>query len=65
MPVRGRPVVVWTQLLTGVWGWSDEAAERTVDSHVRSIRRKLGHDCIRTIHGVGYAIDADGARRGT
>ena len=58
-----RPGVVWTraQLLSAVWGWSDEAAERTVDSHIRSIRHKLGHDCVRTVHGVGYAMDGDGA----
>ena len=29
---------------------------RTVDSHVRAIRRKLGDDVIRTVHGVGYAF---------
>ena len=28
---------------------------RTVDSHVRALRRKLGADIIRTVHGVGYA----------
>ncbi|CAN5912540.1 response regulator transcription factor [soil metagenome] len=51
--VRTRP-----QLLSAVWGWSDEAAERTIDSHVRSIRRKLGRDTIRTVHSVGYAAGA-------
>ena len=46
------------QLLTDVWGWSDGAsATRTVDSHVRALRRKLGDDVIRTVHGVGYALD--------
>ena len=30
---------------------------RTVDSHVRSLRRKLGYDVIRTVHGIGYALD--------
>lgn len=42
-------------LVREVWGFSDEAAERTVDSHVRAIRRKLGDDVIRTVRGVGYA----------
>jgi DNA-binding response OmpR family regulator len=46
------------QLLTDVWGWVDGAsATRTVDSHVRALRRKLGDDVIRTVHGVGYALD--------
>jgi len=44
------------QLLAEVWGYRDGSGARTVDSHVRSIRRKLGNDVIRTVHAVGYAI---------
>jgi DNA-binding response OmpR family regulator len=43
------------QLLQDVWGYRDGSGARTVDSHVRAVRRKLGEDVIRTIHGVGYA----------
>ena len=32
------------------------AGERTVDSHVRSIRSKLGPEVIETVHGVGYSV---------
>jgi DNA-binding response OmpR family regulator len=28
-----------------------------VDSHVKALRRKLGTDLIRTVHGVGYALE--------
>ncbi|OWY60233.1 hypothetical protein B7486_70275, partial [cyanobacterium TDX16] len=42
--------------LADVWGYRDGSGLRTVDSHVRAIRRKLGDDVIRTVHGVGYAI---------
>ena len=45
------------QLLTRVWGYRDASGARTVDSHVRALRRKLGTDVIRTVHGVGYAIE--------
>jgi DNA-binding response OmpR family regulator len=45
------------QLLVEVWGYRDGSGARTVDSHVRSLRRKLGDDLIRTVHGVGYAIE--------
>jgi DNA-binding response OmpR family regulator len=48
------------RLLEEVWGYSVGAGERTVDSHVRSIRRKLGADVIRTQHGIGYALDTNG-----
>ncbi|OLT09070.1 DNA-binding response regulator [Pseudonocardia sp. CNS-004] len=44
-------------LLAGVWGWADATATRAVDSHVKALRRKLGADLIRTVHGVGYALD--------
>ena len=56
------PHVVYgrARLLEAVWGHRIAAGERTVDSHVRSIRRKLGADVIRTVHGIGYALDTRG-----
>lgn len=45
------------QLLVQVWGYHDGSGARTVDSHVRAVRRKVGSDVIRTVHGVGYAAD--------
>jgi len=48
------------ELLVNVWGYEVPSGARTVDSHIRSIRRKLGADVVRTVHGVGYAV-ADGA----
>jgi DNA-binding response OmpR family regulator len=54
-----RPGQVFTreQLLAEVWGYRDGSGARTVDSHVRALRRKLGSDVIRTVHGVGYAAN--------
>ncbi|MFM7270572.1 MAG: response regulator transcription factor [Actinomycetes bacterium] len=46
------------ELLAEVWGYEVASGERTVDSHIRSLRRKLGADAIRTVHGVGYACAA-------
>jgi DNA-binding response OmpR family regulator len=48
------------RLLEEVWGYRVAAGERTVDSHVRAVRRKLGSDLIRTVHGIGYAFDTNG-----
>jgi DNA-binding response OmpR family regulator len=58
--LAARPGVVYTreQLLADVWGWRDGAGARTVDSHVRGLRRKLGPGRVRTVHGVGYALEA-------
>jgi DNA-binding response OmpR family regulator len=57
LAARGGAVRTREQLLQEVWGYRDGSGARTVDSHVRSLRRKLGDDLIRTVHGVGYAID--------
>ncbi len=54
---RPRKAVARETLLAHLWGWEDPAASRTVDSHVKALRRKLGGDLIRTVHGVGYALD--------
>lgn len=49
-------VLTREQLLNRVWGYRDGSGARTVDSHVRAVRRKLGDDLIRTVYAVGYAI---------
>lgn len=50
------------QLLNSVWGYSFEGYARTVDTHVRRLRAKLGHEAetIETVRGVGYRA-RDGA----
>ncbi len=45
------------ELLAQVWGYRDGSGARTVDSHVRALRRKLGPELVRTVHGVGYAFE--------
>lgn len=44
------------QLLNGVWGYQFEGYARTVDTHVRRLRAKLGAagDIVETVRGVGY-----------
>jgi DNA-binding response OmpR family regulator len=56
LAVRPGTVFSREQLLAEVWGWRDGSGQRTVDSHVRGLRRKLGADLVRTVHGVGYAL---------
>ena len=57
--LASRPGVVHTreQLLFDVWGYRDGAGARTVDSHVGALRKKLGSELVRTVHGVGYAFE--------
>ena len=56
LAAAGGAVLTRDQLLYRVWGYRDGSGARTVDSHIRAVRRKLGVDLIRTVHSVGYAI---------
>lgn len=57
MERRGR-VQTREHLLINVWNYETEIETRTVDTHVRRLREKLGTeaDWIETIRGVGYRI---------
>ena len=54
---RPKSVLTREKLLEEVWDWVDASGTRTVDSHVKALRHKLGADTIRTMHGVGYAFE--------
>lgn len=62
--LASRPGEVLTRehLLAEVWDWPDASGTRTVDSHVRALRAKVGAGRVRTVHGVGYALDEQATR---
>ncbi len=49
------------QLLNSVWGYDFEGEERTVDTHIKQLRIKLGDKAgyIKTVHRVGYKFEAE------
>lgn len=52
-------VVIREELLKSIWGADASFSTRTVDMHIKSIRRKLGDDdgrYIMTVYGKGYKI---------
>src|SRR5258706_6491995 len=57
MERRGR-VQSRDTLLNDVWGYESAIDTRTVDTHIRRLREKLGKaaDCIQTIRGFGYRV---------
>ena len=57
---RGR-VQTRTSLLDRVWGYTYEGYDRTVDTHIRHLREKLGDlgEYIETLRGVGYRFQEE------
>jgi two-component system catabolic regulation response regulator CreB len=65
---RPGAVLSRTQLMDRVWADALESSDRTVDTHIKTLRAKLravsgrggdGDDPIRTHRGVGYSLDPD------
>lgn len=49
------------KILNQVWNYDYYGDPRTIDTHVKKLRSKLGDkgDCIRTIWGIGYKFEAE------
>jgi len=62
--VENRGIVLTReQLLERVWGFTFLGDSRTIDVHVRQLRRKLGEACpIQTVWGTGYKVPAAGKK---
>lgn len=51
-----RIILTREQLLNHVWGMDFEGDSRTVDTHIRRLRRKIGEEYIKTRIGIGYVM---------
>lgn len=60
MEQRGRPMARET-IQRHLYGWEEDVASNAVDVHVHQLRRKLEPSLIRTVRGIGYAIDLPAA----
>jgi two-component system phosphate regulon response regulator PhoB len=60
---RPGRVVSRQQILDGVWGMDSDIDERTVDVHIRRLRKAINRpgddDPIRTVRAAGYSMDAN------
>lgn len=47
-------------LLRTVWGYSDEVHSRTLDTHMKRLRQKLGEHAamVETVRGIGYCVSS-------
>jgi len=54
----GGNVLTREMLMNKVWGYHSEATSRTLDTHVRRLREKLGDEAtyLETVHKVGYRM---------
>ncbi|TAM56035.1 MAG: response regulator transcription factor [Acidobacteria bacterium] len=56
----GGRVASREQILDAVWGLASSVDPRTVDAHIRTLRKKLGDDVIETLIGSGYRFRGQG-----
>ncbi len=47
------------QILNKVWNYDYLGDSRTVDTHIKQLRSKIGNDYIQTIHGRGYRFEVN------
>lgn len=55
---RNKGVILSRErLIDSVWGMDYDGDPRTVDTHIRRLRTKIGNDFIKTYRGVGYCLE--------
>ena len=50
-------VLTRSQILDDLWGDSSPIIDRTVDTYIKNLRKKLRLDCIVTVKGIGYKYE--------
>ena len=52
-------VLTRSQMLDNLWGPDCPIIDRTIDTYIKSLRKKLHLDCIITVKGIGYKFEAE------
>ena len=47
------------KILNSVWGWDYFGDSRTVDTHIKRLRKRIGDNFIQTVRGFGYKFEGD------
>lgn len=53
-------VISRAQLESALYGWDEGVESNAVEVYIHHLRRKLGHDRIRTLRGIGYLYEKAG-----
>ncbi|MEJ4046502.1 quorum sensing response regulator transcription factor QseB [Erwinia sp. SLM-02] len=51
-------VLTRARLEEKLYGWDEDVSSNAVEVHIHHLRKKLGSEFIRTVHGVGYTLGA-------
>lgn len=54
---RAGRIVSKSQIEERLYAWSGEVESNTVEVYISRLRRKVGHDRIRTVRGLGYMLE--------
>lgn len=60
--LENKNIVIKRELLLDkVWGFDNESNERTIDTHIKMLRKHLGKygDSIKTVRGIGYKFEEE------
>lgn len=52
-------VLTRSQILDDLWGIDSPIIDRTIDTYIKNLRKKLRLDCIITVKGIGYKYEVD------
>lgn len=52
-------VLTRSQMLDSLWGADCPIIDRTIDTYIKNLRKKLHLDCIITVKGIGYKFEAE------
>ena len=50
-------VLTRSQILDELWGYDYPIIDRTVDTYIKNLRKKLRLNCIVTVKGIGYKYE--------
>lgn len=64
--LKVRPCKLWhrlvltrSQMLDSLWGVDYPIIDRTIDTYIKNLRKKLRLDCIVTVKGIGYKFEVE------
>ena len=52
-------VLTRSQMLDNLWGADYPIIDRTIDTYIKNLRKKLRLDCIVTVKGIGYKFEVE------